>query len=97
MGGVGGFKRTCEGLFTGFVNQRPELDPTNPAHAAALPFRQGIIPDPVLDAASTDLPENVAKTLGGPTLADTRALAPETAYSESTSTAFSHSFEEHKK
>ena len=39
MGDVGGFKRTCKGLFTSFANQLPELDPKNPAHAAALLFR----------------------------------------------------------
>ena len=38
MGGVGGFKRTCKGLFTEFANQLPKLDPNNPAHAAALRF-----------------------------------------------------------
>ena len=51
MGGVGGFKRTCKGLFTGFVNQLPELDPTSPAHSAALRFRQGIIPDHMIDTS----------------------------------------------
>ena len=39
MGGVGGFKRTCKGLFTGFVNQLPVLDPNNPAYSAALRYR----------------------------------------------------------
>ena len=29
MGGVGGFKRTCKGLFTEFVNHIPKLDPEN--------------------------------------------------------------------
>ena len=46
MGGVGGFKRTCKRFFTEFANQLPELDPTSPAHAAALRLRQGIIPRP---------------------------------------------------
>ena len=31
MGGVGGFKRTCMGLFTEFANL-PELDPVNSAY-----------------------------------------------------------------
>ena len=53
MGGVGGFKRTCRGLFTEFANQLPELDPSNPAHAAAQQYRQGISPGLMLD---TDLP-----------------------------------------
>ena len=44
VGGVGGLKRTCKRLLTEFVNQPPELDPTNPAHAAGLRFRQGIVP-----------------------------------------------------
>ena len=30
---VGGFKSTCKGLFTGSVNQLPELDLDIPAHA----------------------------------------------------------------
>ena len=51
MGGVDGFKRTCKGLFTEFVNQLPELGPDNPAHAAALPYRQGITPDLMPDTA----------------------------------------------
>ena len=45
----------------------------------------------MLDFASIDLPENVAKILGGRTLADMKTLAPGVAYSESTSAAFSHS------
>ena len=52
MGGVGGFKRTCKELFTEFANQLPELDPNSPAHAAALRYRQGAIPDVMLDATS---------------------------------------------
>ena len=44
MGGVGCFKHTYNGFFTGFVNQLPELDPNSPAHAAALRYREGIIP-----------------------------------------------------
>ena len=70
MGGVGGFKYTCEGLFTGFADQLPELEPDNPPHAGALRCRQGVIPDLMLDAASIDLPLNVAKTLRGRNLAD---------------------------
>ena len=64
MGGVGGFKRTCKGLFTEFVNQLPKPDPNGPAHAADLRYRQGIIPDLMLDATSINFSENVAKTLG---------------------------------
>ena len=40
MGGVGGYKRTCKGIFTEFANQPLELDPNNLAHAADLRFRQ---------------------------------------------------------
>ena len=56
MGGVGGFKRTCKGLFIGFVNQLPELDPNSPSHAADLRYRQGIIPDLMADATSLNPP-----------------------------------------
>ena len=52
MGGVGGFKRTCKGLFTGFANQLPELDPNSPAHAADQRYRQGIITDLMAGASS---------------------------------------------
>ena len=41
--------------------------------------------------------EYVAKTLGDRTRADMKALAPEAAHSESTSTAFSHSAEKRHK
>ena len=47
----------------------------------------------MLDATSIDLPEDVSKTLGDRNLADMRTLAPGTVYSESSSTAFSHSAE----
>ena len=90
---VGGFKRTCKGLYTGFVNQQPELDPDNPAHAEALRHRQGTIPGLMPDATSIDLPENVATMPGGRTLADMRTLSPGAAYFESTSAAFSHTAE----
>eukprot|EP00614_Pseudopedinella_elastica_P000730 CAMPEP_0172594800 /NCGR_PEP_ID=MMETSP1068-20121228/14298_1 /TAXON_ID=35684 /ORGANISM="Pseudopedinella elastica, Strain CCMP716" /LENGTH=95 /DNA_ID=CAMNT_0013393031 /DNA_START=12 /DNA_END=296 /DNA_ORIENTATION=+ len=93
MGGVGGYRHTYKGLFTGFINQLPKLDPNSPAHAADLRYRQGIIPDLMLDATSIDLPENVAKMLGDRTLADMKTLVPGKAYSEFTSTAFSHSVE----
>ena len=79
MGGVGGFKRTCKGLFTEFANQLPELDPNSPAHAADLRYRQGIIPDLMVDATSLNSSENVASTLGDRTLADMKTLAPGTA------------------
>ena len=97
MGGVGGFKRTRQGLFTEFLNQLPELDPDNPAHAAALRYRQGVIPGLMLDTESIDLLGNVAKAHGGRALADMRALAPGIAYSESTSTTFSHSADKRQK
>ena len=63
MGGVGGFKHTYKGLFTEFVNHFPKLDPNSPAHVADLRYRQGSIPDLMLDATSIDLPQNVAKIL----------------------------------
>ena len=97
MDGVGGFKRTCRGLFTEFANQLPKLDPNNPAHAAALRYRQNIIPDLIFDLALIDLPENIAQPLGGRTLADMKTLAPGAAHSESTSAAFSHSAEKRPK
>ena len=40
------------------------------------------------DLTSIDLPGNAAKTYGDRTLADMKTIAPGTAYSESTSTAF---------
>ena len=97
MGGVGGYKHTCKGLFTEFVNQLPELDLNNPAHAAVLQYRRGTIPDLMRYAASIDLPENTAKALGDRALVDMKALAPGTVYSESTSTAFSRSVEKRQK
>ena len=51
------------------------------------------MPDLLLDVTSIHLPENFAKMLGDRTLADMRALAPGAVYSESASTAFSHSIE----
>ena len=60
MGGVGGFKRTCKGLFTKFVKQLTKLDPNNPAHAADLRYRLGIILGLMLDATSLNPSENVA-------------------------------------
>ena len=59
MGGIGGLKRTGKGLITEFANQLSELDPGNSANAAAMRYRQGITPDPMPEAASADLPENV--------------------------------------
>ena len=91
MDGVGSFERTCKRSFIEFANQLPKLNPNNPAHAADLGYRQGIIPDLMIDATSLNPSENTAKMLGDRTLADMRALAPEAVYSESTSTAFSHS------
>ena len=73
---VGGFKRTCKGLFTEFANQLPELDSTSPSHAAALRFRQGIILDLMIGTLSLDPSGNVAKTHEDRSLADMRALAP---------------------
>ena len=64
MGGVCGFKRTCMGLFTGLINQFPELDLKNPAHAAALRHRKGVVPDLMVYATSIDLPEIPAESLG---------------------------------
>ena len=81
MMSAGGFKRACKGLFTGFANQLPELDPNSPAHASALRYRQGAIPDLMLDTALIYLPENVAKALGDRTHADMKALAREEAFS----------------
>ena len=81
MGDVGGYRHTCKGLFTEFANQLPKLDPSNPAYAEDLRYRQGVIPDLMLGATSIDLPENVAKILGGRTHADMKALAPGAAHS----------------
>ena len=97
MGGVGGPKRTCKGLITEFVNQLPKPEPYSPAHAADLLCRQGITPDLMLDATSLNPSENVSKILRDRTLADMKTLAPDTAYSESTSTVFSHSAEKRQK
>ena len=75
MGSVGGFKRNFKGLFTEIANQLPELDPNNPAHAASVRFRQGIIPDLMTKTRSMRPFENAAKTVGGRTLADMKTLA----------------------
>ena len=93
MGGVGGFKRTCKGLFTEVANRLPEPDPVSPAHAGVLHYRQGITPGLMFDATSIDLPEIGAKILGDRTLADMKAPASGATYSESTSIAFSHAVE----
>ena len=61
MGGVGGFRRICKRLFTGFVNQLTKLDPNDLAHAADLRHRQDTIPDLMLDATLLNSTENVAK------------------------------------
>ena len=83
MGGVGGFKRACNGFFTKFVNQLPDFDPISPAHGAALRFRQSTILDLTIDTQSMDPSEDVAKILGDHILADMKTLAPGVAYSES--------------
>ena len=41
MSGVGGFKRTCTGLFAEFSKQLSELDPVSPAHTGALRYQPG--------------------------------------------------------
>ena len=51
----------------------------------------------MIDTWSLVPSENVAKTIDDRTLADMKALAPETACSESTSTAFSKSAEKRQK
>ena len=81
MGGVGGYRHTCKGLFAEFIYQLLKLDPNSPTYAEDLRFRQGIIPDLFLDVTPIDLPENVAKMLGDRTLADMKTLAPGTVYS----------------
>ena len=91
MGGAGGYRHTCKGLFTGFINQLPKLDPNNPDYAEDMRFRQGTTPDFMLDATSINLPGIFSKIIGNRTFADMKTLAPRTAYSESASTAFSHS------
>ena len=58
MGGVGGFKRTCNELLTGFANDPPELDPKNHAYVAALRFQKGVIPDLMIETQSMDPSEN---------------------------------------
>ena len=74
MGGVGGIKRTCKGLFTEFTKQLPELDPDSAVYTGVLRYRKGIIADLMLDAMSLGLSGIVAKTPGGRTLA--RLLTP---------------------
>ena len=69
----------------------------SPTYAEDLRFRQGIIPDLLLDVTSIDLPENVAKMLGDCTLADMKTLAPGTVYSEPASTTPSHAVEKRQK
>ena len=96
MGDFGGFKRTYNELYTR-TNQLPEPDPDNPAHAESQRYRQGIIPGPMLNATSVDLPGNVAKTPGDRALADRKSFAPGIAYSESTSITYSHPVEKRQK
>ena len=50
MCGIGGFKRTCKGLFTEFTNQLSKLDPKNPCHAGVLRYRQGTFAGPIIAA-----------------------------------------------
>ena len=76
MGGVSGFKHTYKGLFTEVANRLPELDPDGPAHAEALRYRQSIVADLMLDAASLDLSGSLAKTLGDGTPVDMKAFVP---------------------
>ena len=78
------------GLFTELAKQLPELVLDSPTHAGALRYQQGTIGDLMLDAMSLDLSRIVAKTPGGHTLADMKAIAPGTRISESTSEASSH-------
>ena len=66
MGGVKTVrpKRTCYGLFTAVDSQLSELDPNGPADAEVLRYRQGIIPDLMIDATSIDLPWCVTMNIG---------------------------------
>ena len=52
MGGVGGYKHTCKGIFAEFANPLPKSDPNNPAHAEDLRYRQGINPGLMRGATS---------------------------------------------
>ena len=56
MGGVGGYTNTSIGLFTGFINHLPMLDPNSTIYAEDLRFREGITPDFLLDVTSIDPP-----------------------------------------
>ena len=49
-GGGGGYKHTCKGRFSEFMNHLLKLDPKSPTYAGDLRFRQGIIPYFLLDA-----------------------------------------------
>ena len=93
MGGGGGCKRTCTGLFTEFANQLNPLDPSVPADAKALRYRQRTTADLRIDATSIDLPGSKASTPGDRSLADMKALALGTKYPESTAAAFSPAVE----
>ena len=53
----------CGNIFIEFINYLLELDPNNPAHAAALRFRQGTNPDLMIDTRSMDSSGNVSKSL----------------------------------
>ena len=52
-------------MFSSIRHQLSELDHTDPSHAAALRFRQGIIPDLMTDTLPLDPSENVARVKRG--------------------------------
>ena len=93
MGGVGGFKRTCKGPLLSSPTNSPRSTPTTLPMPRPYGSDRESPPYLMLDTRSLELSENVAKTPGGRTIADMKALAPGDAYSESTSAAFSHSVE----
>ena len=94
MGGVGGFKCTCKGLFTGtVVNQLSKLDPYN--RGPAVPT--GNHPRSHARCHFAEPLRERRLMLGDRNLVVMRSLTSGAAYSESTWTAFSHFVEKRQK
>ena len=53
--GVGGYKRTCKGLFAEVANRLPKLDPNSPADAGVLQYRRGIAPVIMIQIEATSI------------------------------------------
>ena len=83
-GGAWGNPRTCKGTFSEQINRLGDNDSDDGR------WRQGFIPDLIVDAQSLEHVEDRARARFGEatTLGDVKTLAPGQAYSESLSTDF---------